>query len=68
MSQLFYTLEWGESVGTSLGLFVLGVAVLVMVGGIVFDRNRGLKHLNWVVNGLSATAVLLIIGGLLHLV
>lgn len=67
VSQLFYTLAWGSGLGTSPGLFVLGIAVLVMVAGIVFDQGGRHRYLKWIVRGLSVTALLLIVGGLLRL-
>jgi hypothetical protein len=67
IAQLFVTIGWGGRLGPSPGLFVLGVAVLVMTAGTIFDRDGKRAYLNGVVKGLFMAALVLIVAGLLHL-
>lgn len=44
VTQVFYSLDSSsDQIGTSVGLFFLGLAVLVVVGGIFLDRSRSAR-------------------------
>lgn len=66
MAQLFVTIAWDAELDTSPGLFVLGVAVIVMSAAIIFDRARKRPYVSRLVRALFVAAFVLIVGGMLN--